>query len=180
MQVVLGCAKQQHCCPGRTFQAKKVFDALNYFLIPEQLWPAGLQLLKRRQMDFWHWRDKHSKAAGNILKQTKALLLQACPAPRRASSYCAESVEHGEEFAFISDYINATESDYAELHVFQPVPDDLRVFLGYMPVELQRAITEAGRPDHLCISFKTEMHFYRPTQSYSERVTMLVTAAFRH
>ena len=172
--MVLGCAKQQHCCPGRTFQEKKAFDALNYFLIPEHLWPAGLQLLRRRQMDFWHWRDKYSKAASNILEQTKALLLQACPSPKRARSFSADDVKHTDVFRFISDNTNAADSDYAELRVIQTEGRGRQEYLAYMPEELQYAVIEAGRPDHLRIDFCTH------TEDYKKYVSMGVTASFRH
>ena len=69
----------------KPFQASKlvrtgqVIAALDYFAIPQELWPTGLQLLPPRRPRAQHWLERDRQAAQDIVKQVSGCLLAAYP-----------------------------------------------------------------------------------------------------
>lgn len=68
LQAILGLF-QSPTAPRKGVQALQLLQALDYFAVPEQLWPAGLQLLRlsRLYMD---------EAATDIMQSIRSLLME--------------------------------------------------------------------------------------------------------
>ena len=123
--------------------------ALDYFAVPDTLWPTGLQLLKRKEQGAQLWLQRDRKAARDIVKQISTLLLaKAADSYPRPDEYATEFQSFGEVYFksmdektgkyCIAEWLGGTEGCSSDI-----------------PSTLKTAITQAGRHEHLRLTFTT-------------------------
>ena len=154
----MGCLQQQQCAPGDSFQSQAVLHALDYFAVPEQLWPAGLQLAKRALHDFSLYVDKDKEAAQSIVSQICALALNKKKGARPQGAE-EKDVKYKGTFRLSYDSVSRVYSVSASTNDGDCKP----------PAALQAAVTQAGRAQHLVIAF--------PSYNYDVLVEALVKPA---
>ena len=69
MQLILARLRREPYNAGRPIHKAKALKALDYFGVPEALWPHGLQLLRRAQQSFTLWQERDQQAIKEIVQQ---------------------------------------------------------------------------------------------------------------
>lgn len=69
VQLILARLRREPYNAGRPINKAKALKALDYFGVPEALWPHGLQLLRRAQQSFTLWQERDQQAIKEIVQQ---------------------------------------------------------------------------------------------------------------
>ena len=151
LQVVLGTYKHQACAPGQTFQAARVVQALDYFAVPVDLWPVGLQLLRRAQLTAELWMERDDQAARTIVQQICNLALEGGPEDQPQPSW-DQKYSRAFEGVYTIHRIDGKET----VHRYrQQCSHSTGIVKDLLP-SLRAAILKAGQPEHLHITFCRE------------------------
>ena len=147
LQVVIGCLTEQHCSLGQTFQSSKTVRALDYFAVPQQLWPTGLLLLHRELEHFRSCKRSQKVAANDIMRQVRPQLLLHQPSGEPISKQ-EQDVRYMQGFMFQKNEGRGRPA-YRLID-----PKDWRCPRpAILPASLKLAVVEAGIHEHLDITF---------------------------
>ena len=181
-QGVLNLTKQKPAAPGKILEVPRVMRALAYFAIPYHLWPVGLQMIHQKEQSLQPWLTKDQQAllvlqqalleaAQSKVDQISTLLrdiaLDTYPRPSDSEEgalslghcYMADSKECEGRYCikWCSEYTYGAESD--------------------LPATLKAAVNQAGKMQHLALSFSTVNKFTKGTVSTKYRISIQVLHA---
>ena len=143
LQVVLASLSQNQRAPGRAYQSVKAAKALDYFAVPEELWPTGLQLVQRASVFM-------QAAATDIVMQISADVLK-----KHVIDNIQDSRATWDRICFQAYYYLAVASNSGnKRYLAMADPGSTRTVV--IPAILRTALSDEGKLHHLDISFNDD------------------------
>ena len=139
LQVVLGSLKQQCCDPSPKLSSAKTLKALEYFGIPQQLWPVGLQLVQRA-------KQQMQTTVKDLVDQMCTVALTMSPGGVCRAIHQDEITTLFEESFIVTSYDDA--SGKAAVELYNP---SLKQEGLTLPPFLIAAVVATGKPSFLII-----------------------------
>ena len=157
LQVVLGSLRQQLCAPDQTVSKVAILRALEYFAIPQLLWPVGIMLVRKARLSM-------QPVAQDIVSQICGLLSSCSSSPLIMLDKSQADVVYRRSFLVIGLSSQFDKYQIAEYRSHQSHGLAAQK-CSLLPAALQTATTEAGKAHALDICCVQD------TKGDSKRVT---------
>lgn len=137
-----------------------MLQALDFFAIPEHLWPTGLQLLGRQQQHLQRWIEASAAVAEHFVKQICALALGDMIDPSKPpSAVCHKDLQYHATFyiSHISSGLYVLVRDRPAR--WRPLGSDSR---NPVPSPVQQAVIIAmAKIEHLDVEFNGSSAYWQ-------------------
>ena len=158
LQEVLACVRRRYDQLGQHSSASTLVNALDYFAVPAELWPTGLQLERRA-------RGMQTAAAKDIVKQLCARVLSA-KAQYHTGPYCRQT----QDTHFCAEFCIRSFDEKTSSYVIEEAhTGQIGTYLK-LPESIRKAVIEVAKAERLHI---TVQDFAAPPSAYHIKVQIL-------